>query len=252
LSIEKVQGTIMQDRSDTSILVVDDDPRLIGALRRTLAYEGYHVATATNGEDALSQARRRTHDLIILDRLLPDMDGLMVCRRLREEDQHSTILMLTARDTIADRVEGLEVGADDYLVKPFALEELLARVRVLLRRAQAQAAAEPPVLRFEDLELDMASREAKRGPRAIQLSTKEFQLLSLFMRHPRQVLTRDTIMDQVWGYDYSGESNVLEVYVGYLRSKLEAGGEPRLIYTVRGAGYVLRAPVAEAVGAKGR
>jgi two-component system, OmpR family, response regulator MprA len=229
----------MQDRSDTSILVVDDDPRLIGALRRTLAYEGYHVATATNGEDALSQARRRTHDLIILDRLLPDMDGLMVCRRLREEDQHSTILMLTARDTIADRVEGLEVGADDYLVKPFALEELLARVKALLRRR-----VPPDVLReilsFADLELDTATRQARRGQRSIELSTTEYELLHLFLRNPRIVLTRTLLLDRIWGNDFEGGVNVLEVYVAHLRQKLEQLGEPRLIQTIRGTGYVLR------------
>jgi len=229
----------MQDRSDTSILVVDDDPRLIGALRRSLAYEGYHVATATNGEEALSQARRRTHDLIILDRLLPDMDGLMVCRRLREEDQHSAILMLTARDAIADRVEGLEVGADDYLVKPFALEELLARVKALLRRRMP-----PDVLReilsFSDLELDTATRQARRGQRAIELSTTEYELLHLFLRNPRIVLTRTLLLDRIWGSDFEGGVNVLEVYVAHLRQKLEQLGEPRLIQTIRGTGYVLR------------
>jgi two-component system response regulator MprA len=229
----------MQDRSDTSILVVDDDPRLISALRRTLAYEGYHIATATNGEEALSQARRRTHDLIILDRLLPDMDGLLVCRRLREGDQNSAILMLTARDTIADRVEGLEVGADDYLVKPFALEELLARVKALLRRR-----VPPDVLReilsFADLELDTATRQARRGQRVIELSTTEYELLHLFLRNPRIVLTRALLLDRIWGCDFEGGVNVLEVYVAHLRQKLEQLGEPRLIQTIRGAGYVLR------------
>jgi two-component system, OmpR family, response regulator MprA len=229
----------MQDRSDPSILVVDDDPRLISALRRTLAYEGYHVATATNGEEALSQARRRTHDLIILDRLLPDMDGLMVCRRLREGGQNSTILMLTARDTIADRVEGLEVGADDYLVKPFALEELLARVKALLRRR-----VPPDVLReilsFADLELDTATRQARRGQRVIELSTTEYELLHLFLRNPRIVLTRALLLDRIWGSDFEGGVNVLEVYVAHLRQKLEQLGEPRLIQTIRGTGYVLR------------
>jgi two-component system response regulator MprA len=237
--IEKVQVYIMQDRSDTSILVVDDDPRLISALRRSLAYEGYHIATATNGEEALSQARRRTHDLIILDRLLPDMDGLMVCRRLRERDQNSAILMLTARDTIADRVEGLEVGADDYLVKPFALEELLARVKALLRRRV------PPdvlceILSFADLELDTATRQARRGQRVIELSTTEYELLHLFLRNPRIVLTRALLLDRIWGSDFEGGVNVLEVYVAHLRQKLEQQGEPRLIQTIRGAGYVLR------------
>jgi len=234
-----------------SILVIDDDAKIVSLLRRALTYEGYVVRTALTGSAGLASARDEPPNLIVLDLMLPDIDGYEVCRRIRAASE-TPVLMLTARDEVEDRVRGLDQGADDYLVKPFALEELLARVRVLLRRAQAQAAAEPPVLRFEDLELDMASREAKRGARTIQLSTKEFQLLSLFMRHPRQVLTRDTIMDQVWGYDYSGESNVLEVYVGYLRSKLEAGGEPRLIYTVRGAGYVLRAPTTDPVPAKGR
>jgi len=234
-----------------TILVIDDDARIVSLLRRALTYEGYTVHTALTGAAGLASARDEPPNMIVLDLMLPDIDGYEVCRRVRAAGD-TPVLMLTARDEVEDRVRGLDEGADDYLVKPFALEELLARVRVLLRRAQAQSNAEPPVLRFEDLELDMASREAKRGPRVIQLSTKEFQLLSLFMRHPRQVLTRDTIMDQVWGYDYSGESNVLEVYVGYLRSKLEAGGEPRLIYTVRGAGYVLRAPIGEPVGVKGR
>ena len=233
------------------ILAVDDVPQNLRLLEAVLTPQGYTVVTAATGEDALLKVLTEKPDLLLLDIMLPGIDGYEVCRRVRAAGE-TPVLMLTARDEVEDRVRGLDEGADDYLVKPFALEELLARVRVLLRRAQAQAASEPPVLRFEDLELDMASREAKRGPRAIQLSTKEFQLLSLFMRHPRQVLTRDTIMDQVWGYDYSGESNVLEVYVGYLRAKLEAGGEPRLIYTVRGAGYVLRAPVGEPVAAKGR
>lgn len=226
-------------KAKSSILVVDDDPRLIGALRRTLAYEGYYVETATSGEEALSQARRRTHDLIILDRLLPDMDGLMICRRLREDDQDSAILMLTARDAIADRVEGLEVGADDYLVKPFALEELLARVKALLRRH-----VPPDVLReilsFADLELDTATRQARRGQRVIELSTTEYELLHLFLRNPRIVLTRALLLDRIWGNDFEGGANVLEVYVAHLRQKLEQQGEPRLIQTIRGTGYVLR------------
>ncbi|WP_220210342.1 response regulator transcription factor [Reticulibacter mediterranei] len=230
----------MQNRSDTSILVVDDDPRLINALRRSLTYEGYHVTTAANGEDALSQARRRTHNLIILDRLLPDMDGLMVCRRLREEDQNSAILMLTARDAIADRVEGLEVGADDYLVKPFALEELLARVKALLRR-RVPPDVQREILGFADLELDTATRQARRGQRFIELSTTEYELLRLFLRNPRIVLTRALLLDRIWGSDFEGGANVLEVYVAHLRQKLEQQGEPRLIQTIRGAGYVLRA-----------
>jgi two-component system response regulator MprA len=229
----------MKEKSDTSILVVDDDLRLIGALRRTLAYEGYHVATATSGEEALTQARRRTHDLIILDRLLPDMDGLTVCRRLREGDRDSAILMLTARDAVADRVEGLEVGADDYLVKPFALDELLARIKALLRRH-----VPPDVLReilsFADLELDTATRQARRGLRVIELSTTEYELLHLFLRNPRIVLTRSLLLDRIWGSDFEGGANVLEVYVAHLRQKLEQQGEPRLLQTMRGTGYVLR------------
>jgi len=227
-----------------SILVVDDDAKIVSLLRRALTYEGYAVRTALNATTGLSSARDEPPDLVLLDLMLPDLDGYEVCRRLRAVGD-TPILMLTARDEIDDRVRGLDEGADDYLVKPFALQELLARVRVLLRRVQA--GAEPRSYKFEDLVLDTATREATRGDRPIPLSTKEYQLLSLFMRHPRQVLTRDVIMDQVWGYDYSGESNVLEVYVGYLRQKLEAGGEPRLIQTMRGAGYVLKAPTTEKV-----
>ncbi|MHB8576957.1 MAG: response regulator transcription factor [Dehalococcoidia bacterium] len=222
-----------------SVLVIDDDARIVSLLRRALSYEGYGVRTALTATAGLESARDEEPDLVILDLMLPDLDGYEVCRRLRTAGQ-APILMLTARDEIGDRVRGLDEGADDYLVKPFALQELLARVRVLLRRTQTQA--EPRSYTFADLTLDTATREAIRGGRPIQLSTKEYQLLLLFMRHPRQVLTRDTIMDQVWGYDYSGESNVLEVYVGYLRQKLEAAGEPRLLHTMRGSGYVLRTP----------
>ncbi|HLZ70452.1 MAG TPA: response regulator transcription factor [Dehalococcoidia bacterium] len=227
-----------------AILVIDDDAKIVSLLRRALSYEGYSVRTALTATAGLSGARDEPPDLVVLDLMLPDLDGYEVCRRLRAAGE-TPILMLTARDEIDDRVRGLDEGADDYLVKPFALQELLARVRVLLRRAQANA--EPRQYKFEDLILDTATREAARGERTIALSTKEYQLLSLFMRHPRQVLTRDVIMDQVWGYDYSGESNVLEVYVGYLRQKLEAAGEPRLIHTMRGAGYVLKTPSAEKV-----
>ena len=223
-----------------SILVVDDDARIVSLLRRALSYEGYTVRTALTATEGLLSARDEPPNLVLLDVMLPDLDGFEVCRRLRAAGD-VPILMLTARDEIDDRVRGLDEGADDYLVKPFALQELLARVRVLLRRSNVQA--EQTALRFEDLVLDTATREAARGSRTIQLSTKEYQLLQLFLRHPRQVLTRDMIMDQVWGYDYSGESNVLEVYVGYLRQKLEAGGESRLIYTMRGSGYVLKSPV---------
>jgi two-component system response regulator MprA len=226
----------------STILVVDDDSRIVNMLRRALAYEGYTVRAATSGLGGLESARDEPPNLVVLDLMLPDLDGYEVCRRLRAESD-VPILMLTARDEIDDRVRGLDEGADDYLVKPFALQELLARVRVLLRRSQP---SEQRVYQFEDLTLDTSSREAARQGRTIQLSTKEYQLLALFMRHPRQVLTRDAIMDAVWGYDYSGESNVLEVYVGYLRQKLEASGESRLIYTMRGTGYVLKSqPVPE-------
>ncbi|HZQ34572.1 MAG TPA: response regulator transcription factor [Dehalococcoidia bacterium] len=232
----------MTSNSRSTILVIDDDAKIVSLLRRALSYEGYSVHTALTATEGLSSARDEPPDLVVLDLMLPDMDGYEVCRRLRAAGD-TPVLMLTARDEIEDRVRGLDEGADDYLVKPFALQELLARVRVLLRRVQNNA--EPRQYKFEDLVLDTATREASRGDRQIALSTKEYQLLSLFMRHPRQVLTRDVIMDQVWGYDYSGESNVLEVYVGYLRQKLEACGEPRLIHTMRGAGYVLKAPAAE-------
>jgi two-component system response regulator MprA len=218
------------------ILVVDDDRRITAMLRRALAYEGYEVALAADGAAGLLAARESPPDLVILDVMMPGINGLEVCRRIQAGGD-VPILMLTARDTIPDRVAGLDAGADDYLVKPFALEELLARVRALLRRREGPAGG---ALSFGDLRLDLARREAQRGERRIELTTKEFELLALFLRHPRQVLTRDVILEQVWGYDFAGDANVLEVYVGYLRNKLEEGGEPRLIQTVRGAGYVLR------------
>lgn len=221
------------------ILIVDDDSRVTSALRRTLAYEGYQVSTAAGGEEALAFARTKTPDVVILDLMLPGMDGLEVCRRLRAAGDSVGILMLTARDAIADRVTGLETGADDYLVKPFASEELLARVKAVLRRRN------PPdvpreILRFADLELDTATRQARRGNRLIDLSTTEYELLALFLRNPRMVLTRSLLLDRIWGSDFEGSPNVLEVYIGHLRAKLEQGGEPRLIQTIRGAGYVLR------------
>jgi two-component system response regulator MprA len=185
---------------------------------------------------ALTQALQTPPDLVVLDVMMPGLDGLEVCRRLRAGGD-VPVLMLTARDEVIDRVQGLDAGADDYLAKPFALDELLARLRALLRRREAAA---PAVLRFADLTLDTASRQAQRGGRLIELTTKEFELLGLFMRHPRRVLTRASIMEQIWGYDFDGESNVIEVYVGHLRQKLEAEGEPRLIDTIRHAGYVLR------------
>jgi len=221
----------------TRILVVDDDAKIRTVVRRGLAYEGYRVVEAGSGEEGLVKAREHLPDLVILDVMMPGMDGLEVTRRLRSSGDDLAILMLTARDEVTDRVEGLENGADDYLVKPFSFEELLARVHALLRR---RATPSGEILRFADLELDVDAREARRASRTIELTTTEFNLLLLFLRHPRKVLTRDVIMEHVWAYDFEGESNVLEVYVRYLRSKLEANDEPRLIHTVRGAGYVLK------------
>ncbi len=221
------------------ILLVDDDNRTTNALRRTLAYAGYQVSIASNGEGALSIVRIRPPDLVILDLMLPGIDGLEVCRRLRSAGDDMAVLMLTARDTVADRVAGFETGTDDYLVKPFALEELLARVKALLRRRNPSDIARE-MLVFEDLELNTATRQAKRGNRLIDLSTTEFELLSIFMRNPRMVLTRSLLMDRIWGSDFEGGPNVLEVYIGHLRAKLEKLSEKRLIQTVRGAGYVLR------------
>jgi two-component system response regulator MprA len=195
------------------------------------------VDAAQRGDEALHKAIEHPPDLVVLDLMLPGVDGLEVCRRLRASGNQVPILMLTAKDSIPDRVAGLDTGADDYLVKPMELEELLARVRALLRRRNPE---QTEVLRFADLELDTGSRAAMGDAREISLSTTEYELLALFMRRPRQVLTRDIIMDRVWGYDFGGESNVLEVYIGYLRAKLETGGESRLLHTVRGAGYVLR------------
>ncbi len=215
------------------ILVVDDDEKITNLLRRALSYEGYVTDIANDGAKALALALEHHPDLVVLDIQLPGMDGIEVCRRLREGGDEP-ILMLTARDEVSDRVRGLDSGADDYLVKPFALEELMARVRALLRRREPETRTE---LRFSDLVLDTASREARRSDRAIELS---YDLLSRFMRNPRRVLTREQILEQAWGYDFYGESNVIEVYVGYLRQKLETAGEPRLIHTVRGAGYVLK------------
>ena len=219
------------------ILVVDDDPRITDLLRRVLAYEGYSVALAATGDEALSRTLERPPDLIVLDIMLPGMDGLEVARRLRYAGDTVPILMLTARDAVPNRVEGLEAGADDYLVKPFAPEELLARVKALLRRSQGERSE---ILRYANVELDTGTRIAHRGAREIELSPTEYELLALFLRRPRQVLTRDIIMDRVWGLDFEGSSNVMEVYVGYLRSKLEAEGEPRLIHTIRGVGYVFK------------
>ena len=218
------------------ILVIEDDPAILKLLQRGLAYEGYLVDTAVDGRSGLLMARDNHPDLVVLDWRWPGMDGLEVCHRLRTGGE-VPIVMLTAKDTIQDRVQGLDAGADDYLVKPFNLDELLARIRALLRRTQVKRI---PILEFLDLKLDTGSRQASREERVISLTAKEYELLDLFMRHPRQVLTREVIFDRVWGYDFGGESNVLEVYIRYLRQKLEDGGEVRLIQTVRGVGYVMR------------
>lgn len=223
---------------DERILIIEDDEEILRVLRRVLTYEGYIVDTALTGMAGISLATEQAPDLVILDLMLPQMDGLEVCERLQKIG-NQPILMLTAKDTIQDRVDGLDAGADDYMVKPFEIEELLARIRALLRRTVIDRIK---VLEFEDLSLDSASRKATRGDREIVLTAKEYALLDLFLRHPRQVMTREVIFDRVWDYDFGGESNVLDVYIRYLRQKLEEGGEPRLIYTVRGVGYVLREP----------
>ncbi len=218
------------------ILVIEDEQRIADFLKRGLTYEGYQVDVRHDGESGLQAARDNPPDLVILDIMLPGLDGWEVCRRLRAGGPVS-ILMLTAKDSVADRVKGFEVGADDYVVKPFAFEELIARVRALLRRSRT---TEETIFRFADLTLNVTTREVTRGNRKIELTTKEFDLLHFFMRHPRQVLSREMIYDRIWGYDFDGESNILEVYIRYLRTKLEAGNEPRLIQTVRGVGYALR------------
>lgn len=222
----------------STVLIVDDDPKLLKMLQRTLTYEGLNTQTASNGQEALQQVDARTPDLLILDWMMPKMDGLTLLQQLRAEKNQVPVLMLTARDAIENRVEGLENGADDYLVKPFAPAELVARVHALLRRAQPAALEQ--TLTQADLSLDPASREVWRANVKLSLTVTEFNLLHLFMRYPRQVLERSRILHEVWGYDFGGDDNVLEIYVGYLRRKLEAGGQPRLIQTVRGVGYALR------------
>ena len=218
------------------ILVIEDEEKILNFLRRGLIYEGYRVETAMDGTAGLASARDNPPDLVILDWMLPGIDGLEVCRRLRAAS-NVPILMLTAKDAVSDRVQGLDAGADDYLVKPFALDEVLARLRALLRRAKPEA---PEILSYADLRLDTGTHQAFRGERSIELTAKEYELLELFLQHPRQVLTREVIYDRVWGYDFGGESNIIEFYVRYLRQKTEASGEPRLLHTVRGVGYVLR------------
>ncbi|MEW5959094.1 MAG: response regulator transcription factor [Chloroflexota bacterium] len=220
------------------VLLVEDEPQIAGFISRGLRREGYNVFVAADGETGLEMAFGELPDLIILDIMLPGIDGLNVCRQIREAQLQTPILMLTARDAIPDRVAGLEAGADDYLVKPFAFEELLARVRAL-RRRRAPIESDAP-LTFADLRLNPSTRMAQRGARAIELTAKEYDLLELFMRHPNQVLTRDQIYNRIWGYDFGGESNIIEVYIRYLRSKLEQDKESRLLHTVRGVGYALR------------
>lgn len=221
-----------------TIMVADDDPKLLKMVQRTLIYEGFQVITAADGREALAHLQMTQPDLVILDWMMPEIDGLAVLDRLRAAGDEMPVLLLTARDAIEDRVEGLDSGADDYLVKPFAPAELLARIRSLLRRAKKMGSAKS--LTYAGLSLDVTTRETWRGERRFELTPKEFDLLHLLLRHPRQVLTRDQILEEVWGYDFGGEDNVLEVYIGYLRKKIEAGGEPRLIQTMRGVGYVLR------------
>jgi two-component system response regulator MprA len=220
------------------ILVVDDEPAVRSSLERALRLDGYEVELASDGQDGLTKLALISADAIVLDVLMPTMDGLDMCRRLRADGDRTPVLMLTARDGVSDRVAGLDAGADDYLIKPFALEELQARLRALLRRSPESG--ENGVLTFHDLVLDGGTHEVHRGSRQIELTRTEFSLLRLFLEHPRQVLTRSLIFERVWGHDFGRSSNSLEVYVGYLRRKLEAAGEPRVLHTVRGVGYALR------------
>ena len=226
--------------SNSYIAIVDDDAAIRSALGRALRMENYDVDLFEDGVSALKSVQLRAPDAIVLVLQLPDIDGLEICRRIRRSGDSTPILMLTARDAVNDRVAGLDVGADDYLVKPFDLAELLARLRALLRRHN-QVEGDGAVLRFDDLSLNPQTREVKRGARAVQLTKIEFDLLEFFLHHPRQVLTRDQILDLVWGYNFDSGTNSLAVYIGYLRRKLEEAGEPRLIQTVRGVGYALRA-----------
>jgi two-component system, OmpR family, response regulator MprA len=237
------------DRDTQRILIVDDEPAVREALQRSLAFEGYDTKVAVDGADALDKATTYRPDLVVLDIQMPRMDGLTAARRIRGAGDMTPILMLTARDTVGDRVTGLDAGADDYLVKPFELDELFARIRALLRRSTYAAAAgavqDDEALIVGDLRMDLATREVTRGGRQVELTRTEFTLLEMFMAHPRQVLTREQILKAVWGFDFEPSSNSLDVYVMYLRRKTEAGGEPRLVHTVRGVGYVLRQGGAE-------
>jgi two-component system response regulator MprA len=222
------------------ILVVDDEPAVQSALSRALSMEKYDVAQATDGVQALERLGADPYEAVILDIAMPRLDGLEVCRRLRQGGDRTPVLMLTARGEVDDRVAGLDAGADDYLVKPFALRELLARVRALLRRAEDDEGGEEETLSFEDLRIDLRSHEAWRGARLLTLTRTEFLLLEMFLRQPRKVLTRSAIFEHVWGYDFGSSSNSLGVYMGYLRRKTEVGEEPRLLHTVRGVGYVMK------------
>ncbi|MBT0566591.1 response regulator transcription factor [Williamsia sp. CHRR-6] len=222
------------------ILVVDDDRAVRDSLRRSLSFNGYTVETATDGVEALDHISGSRPDAMVLDVMMPRLDGLEVCRRLRSTGDDLPILVLTARDSVSERVSGLDAGADDYLPKPFALEELLARLRALLRRAGAEADPDSEVMTFADLTMDPVTRDVSRGDRPISLTRTEFALLEMLMANPRRVLTRSRILEEVWGYDFPTSGNALEVYIGYLRRKTEADDEPRLIHTVRGIGYVLR------------
>jgi two-component system response regulator MprA len=221
-----------------TVLVVDDDLKLLKMLQRTLMYENLNVLTATNGLEALPIVHTQRPDLIILDWMMPRMDGLALIQTLRDDGNQTMVLMLTARDAIENRVDGLESGADDYLVKPFAPAELVARVHALLRRIEARP--ESQTVTYAGVVIDPITHEARRGERLLNLTVTEFNLLYLFLRHPRHVLERGQILNEVWGYDFGGDDNVLEVYIGYLRKKLEAGDQSRLIHTVRGVGYVFR------------
>lgn len=243
-----MSGMSGQQHDDERILIVDDEPAVREALRRSLAFEGYGTEDAVDGLDALAKLESYGPDLVVLDVQMPRMDGLTAARRIRASGSTVPILMLTARDTVGDRVTGLDAGADDYLVKPFELDELFARIRALLRRSSYAAQQRQPaddagagdVMAFEDLRMDLATREVTRGGRRVELTRTEFTLLEMFLAHPRQVLTREQILKAVWGFDFEPSSNSLDVYVMYLRRKTEAGGEPRLVHTVRGVGYVLR------------
>jgi two-component system response regulator MprA len=244
MTVQRPDGSMTAGRNGwgklkvITILVADDDHRLLNMLRRTLSYEGFRVITASDGQEALAQIQAERPEAIVLDWMMPELDGVEVLARLRADGDETPILMLTARDAIEDRVEGLQGGADDYLVKPFATAELVARLQALLRRSAAAKQEKP--LAFADLHLDPVTRVTRRGVREFSLTPTEFDLLHYMMLHPRHVLSRTRVLERVWGYDFGGDDNVLEVYVGYLRKKTEEGGEPRLIHTVRGVGYVLR------------